>query len=92
MDKLLLLIINIIVQGYVPNLLGIIPYAGIDLAIYETLKALYCKHSKATEPGVLALLGQHISLFHFMLLIRNIAFCEIYKQWKNECVMRSCMP
>lgn len=22
-------------KGYVPNLLGIIPYAGIDLAIYE---------------------------------------------------------
>ncbi|KAF8382159.1 hypothetical protein PRIPAC_71301 [Pristionchus pacificus] len=44
-------------KGYVPNLLGIIPYAGIDLAIYETLKALYCKHSKATEPGVLALLA-----------------------------------
>lgn len=22
-------------RGYVPNLLGIIPYAGIDLAIYE---------------------------------------------------------
>lgn len=24
-------------KGYVPNLLGIIPYAGIDLAIYEVL-------------------------------------------------------
>lgn len=22
-------------KGYIPNLLGIIPYAGIDLAIYE---------------------------------------------------------
>ena len=22
-------------RGYVPNMLGIIPYAGIDLAIYE---------------------------------------------------------
>jgi solute carrier family 25 phosphate transporter 23/24/25/41 len=22
-------------RGYVPNLLGIIPYAGIDLAVYE---------------------------------------------------------
>lgn len=22
-------------KGYVPNMLGIIPYAGIDLAIYE---------------------------------------------------------
>lgn len=22
-------------KGYIPNILGIIPYAGIDLAIYE---------------------------------------------------------
>ena len=22
-------------RGYIPNLLGIIPYAGIDLAVYE---------------------------------------------------------
>ncbi|KJH44373.1 hypothetical protein DICVIV_09613 [Dictyocaulus viviparus] len=44
-------------KGYVPNLLGIIPYAGIDLAIYETLKKLYVRHHKdCTEPGVLALL------------------------------------
>uniref|UniRef100_A0A8D3BKC6 EF-hand domain-containing protein n=1 Tax=Scophthalmus maximus TaxID=52904 RepID=A0A8D3BKC6_SCOMX len=25
-------------KGYIPNLLGIIPYAGIDLAVYESLK------------------------------------------------------
>ncbi|XP_025162837.1 calcium-binding mitochondrial carrier protein SCaMC-2 isoform X2 [Harpegnathos saltator] len=25
-------------RGYIPNLIGIIPYAGIDLAVYETLK------------------------------------------------------
>ncbi|XP_068208078.1 mitochondrial adenyl nucleotide antiporter SLC25A24 isoform X2 [Palaemon carinicauda] len=31
-------------RGYVPNLLGIIPYAGIDLAIYETLKKTYIDH------------------------------------------------
>uniref|UniRef100_A0A7E4VED8 EF-hand domain-containing protein n=1 Tax=Panagrellus redivivus TaxID=6233 RepID=A0A7E4VED8_PANRE len=45
-------------KGYVPNLLGIIPYAGIDLAIYETLKSVYVKsHPDLTEPGVLALLA-----------------------------------
>lgn len=33
-------------RGYVPNMCGIIPYAGIDLAIYETLKNTYIrKHS-----------------------------------------------
>jgi solute carrier family 25 phosphate transporter 23/24/25/41 len=30
-------------RGYLPNLLGIIPYAGIDLAVYETLKRAYLK-------------------------------------------------
>ena len=45
-------------QGYVPNLLGIIPYAGIDLTVYETLKAAYRNYStEHTEPGVLALLA-----------------------------------
>lgn len=24
-------------KGYIPNLVGIIPYAGIDLAVYEVL-------------------------------------------------------
>jgi hypothetical protein len=28
-------------RGYVPNLLGIVPYAGIDLAVYEV--SLYLK-------------------------------------------------
>ncbi|XP_044734375.1 calcium-binding mitochondrial carrier protein SCaMC-2-A isoform X2 [Chrysoperla carnea] len=30
-------------RGYIPNILGIIPYAGIDLAVYETLKKSYIK-------------------------------------------------
>ncbi|KAK1896495.1 Calcium-binding mitochondrial carrier protein SCaMC-1 [Dissostichus eleginoides] len=46
-------------KGYVPNLIGIIPYAGIDLAVYESLKnfwlARYAKDS--ANPGILVLLG-----------------------------------
>uniref|UniRef100_A0A8C2ZRP6 EF-hand domain-containing protein n=1 Tax=Cyclopterus lumpus TaxID=8103 RepID=A0A8C2ZRP6_CYCLU len=46
-------------KGYVPNLLGIIPYAGIDLAVYESLKnfwlSRYAKDS--ANPGILVLLG-----------------------------------
>ena len=30
--------VKVFYKGYWPNLFGIIPYAGIDLAIYETLK------------------------------------------------------
>jgi len=33
--------IRVFYRGYVPNLLGILPYAGIDLAVYETLKIKY---------------------------------------------------
>ncbi|KAI5730581.1 hypothetical protein M8J76_015370 [Diaphorina citri] len=46
-------------RGYVPNLLGIIPYAGIDLAVYETLKNSYFrKHDDDNEaPSVLLLLA-----------------------------------
>jgi len=28
-------------RGYVPNLLGILPYAGIDLAVYEVMFIKY---------------------------------------------------
>ncbi|KAI6191345.1 hypothetical protein M3Y97_00218200 [Aphelenchoides bicaudatus] len=44
-------------RGYIPNLLGIIPYAGVDLSVYETLKSIYIKSHEETEPGVLTLLG-----------------------------------
>uniref|UniRef100_A0A672HL54 Calcium-binding mitochondrial carrier protein SCaMC-1-like n=1 Tax=Salarias fasciatus TaxID=181472 RepID=A0A672HL54_SALFA len=46
-------------KGYIPNLLGIIPYAGIDLAVYETLKNTWLSyHTKdSANPGVLVLLG-----------------------------------
>ncbi|XP_064649161.1 calcium-binding mitochondrial carrier protein SCaMC-2-like isoform X2 [Lineus longissimus] len=45
-------------RGYVPNILGIIPYAGIDLAIYETLKNKYINsHPDNADPGILVLLA-----------------------------------
>ncbi|XP_065067582.1 mitochondrial adenyl nucleotide antiporter SLC25A24-like [Rhopilema esculentum] len=45
-------------KGLTPGLIGIIPYAGIDLAIYETLKTTWLnRHGKeSTDPGVLVLL------------------------------------
>lgn len=46
-------------RGYVPNILGIVPYAGIDLAVYETLKRKYLKKHKSDDerPSFLVLLG-----------------------------------
>ncbi|KAG5286551.1 hypothetical protein AALO_G00016130 [Alosa alosa] len=46
-------------KGYTPNLIGIIPYAGIDLAVYESLKNMWLsRYAKDTaNPGILVLLG-----------------------------------
>ncbi|XP_067001152.1 mitochondrial adenyl nucleotide antiporter SLC25A23 isoform X2 [Anabrus simplex] len=45
-------------RGYVPNLLGIIPYAGIDLAVYETLKNTYLRQrNDGDTPSVFLLLA-----------------------------------
>ncbi|XP_056274789.1 calcium-binding mitochondrial carrier protein SCaMC-2-A [Pseudoliparis swirei] len=47
-------------RGYVPNMLGIIPYAGIDLAVYETLKNHYLDQystNGSANPGVVVLLA-----------------------------------
>ncbi|XP_068196617.1 mitochondrial adenyl nucleotide antiporter SLC25A24-like isoform X1 [Antennarius striatus] len=46
-------------KGYIPNLVGIIPYAGIDLAVYESLKNAWLSyHAKdSANPGVLVLVG-----------------------------------
>uniref|UniRef100_A0A8C6KUX0 Solute carrier family 25 member 25a n=1 Tax=Nothobranchius furzeri TaxID=105023 RepID=A0A8C6KUX0_NOTFU len=46
-------------KGYVPNMLGIVPYAGIDLAVYETLKNSYLQTygTNSSDPGVLVLLA-----------------------------------
>lgn len=44
-------------KGYIPNILGIIPYAGIDLAVYETLKKKYLKSHPSEQPSILLLLA-----------------------------------
>uniref|UniRef100_A0A5F8GGZ3 Solute carrier family 25 member 24 n=1 Tax=Monodelphis domestica TaxID=13616 RepID=A0A5F8GGZ3_MONDO len=46
-------------KGYVPNFLGILPYAGIDLAVYELLKNNWLEHfaEDSVNPGVLVLLA-----------------------------------
>ncbi|XP_043706000.1 calcium-dependent mitochondrial ATP-magnesium/phosphate carrier protein 2-like isoform X2 [Telopea speciosissima] len=45
-------------RGLIPSLLGIIPYAGIDLAVYEALKDMSKTHIlHDNEPGPLMQLG-----------------------------------
>ncbi|XP_024971713.1 calcium-binding mitochondrial carrier protein SCaMC-1-like isoform X2 [Cynara cardunculus var. scolymus] len=44
-------------RGIVPSLFGIIPYAGIDLAAYETLKEMSRSYIIQDKPGPLVQLG-----------------------------------
>lgn len=44
--------VTVFYRGYVPNLLGILPYAGIDLAVYETLKNKYLSRFGNTGDSV----------------------------------------
>ncbi|XP_047580867.1 calcium-binding mitochondrial carrier protein SCaMC-1-like [Lutra lutra] len=46
-------------RGYIPNFLGILPYAGIDFAVYELLKNYWLEHhaGESTDPGIRILLG-----------------------------------
>ncbi|KAM5294625.1 mitochondrial adenyl nucleotide antiporter SLC25A24-like [Glossophaga mutica] len=46
-------------KGYVANVLGIIPYAGIDLTVYELLKNYWLEHyaNNSVDPGLMILLG-----------------------------------
>jgi len=42
-------------RGLVPSLIGIMPYAAVDLAVYDVLKTLYASRMQH-DPGVLTLL------------------------------------
>jgi len=44
-------------RGYIPNMLGILPYAGIDLAVYETLKKKYLTYHQQETPSFWVLLA-----------------------------------
>ncbi|XP_069863485.1 mitochondrial adenyl nucleotide antiporter SLC25A24-like isoform X4 [Dipodomys merriami] len=46
-------------KGYVPNMLGIVPYTSLDLAVYELLKNYWLEHfaQKSVNPGIMILLA-----------------------------------
>lgn len=48
----------LIIKGLVPALSGIMPYAGVDLAVYSTLKDKYFGR-KGIVPGPLSLLSMN---------------------------------
>lgn len=44
-------------KGLLASLVGIVPYSGVDLALYSLLKDTYAAHFPDSEPGVLTLLA-----------------------------------
>ncbi|XP_008067856.1 calcium-binding mitochondrial carrier protein SCaMC-1-like [Carlito syrichta] len=51
--------VKVFFKGYIPNLLGIAPYTGIDLAVFELLKNYWLEHytGNSVNPGIMILLG-----------------------------------
>jgi len=43
-------------RGLVPSVIGVVPYAGVDLAVYSLLKEQWAHRWPEKEPGVIALL------------------------------------
>uniref|UniRef100_A0A8C5Z5Q2 Calcium-binding mitochondrial carrier protein SCaMC-1-like n=1 Tax=Marmota marmota marmota TaxID=9994 RepID=A0A8C5Z5Q2_MARMA len=83
--------IRALFKGYVPNLLGIVPYAGIDLAVYEFLKNHWLKHyaEDSVNPGVIILLacstlshtcGQLVSFPLYLIRTRMQADGDLLKE------------
>ncbi|CAF2036588.1 unnamed protein product [Rotaria magnacalcarata] len=68
-------------RGYVLNQVGIIPFAGFDLACYETLKNLYIKKHNHQEPPIYVVLGcGAISSFTGQLVTYPIALLRTRRQ------------
>ncbi len=38
-------------KGWLPSVIGVIPYVGLNFGVYETLKAMLLKHYGANPPG-----------------------------------------
>lgn len=64
-------------KGYIPNLLGIIPYAGIDLAVYEVC----C--SDISQPPLCLLFDICCSYYNLISLSRLIKYILNFITFKH---------
>ncbi|CAF1356183.1 unnamed protein product [Adineta ricciae] len=68
-------------RGYVLNQVGIVPYAGFDLAFYESLKRLYiASHNNQEPPTYVVLSCGAISSFTAQLITYPIALVRTRRQ------------
>lgn len=45
--------VSALFRGLLPSVVGVIPYAGVDFAVYSTLRDVYTRRYPNTHPGVL---------------------------------------
>ncbi|CAF1296568.1 unnamed protein product [Rotaria magnacalcarata] len=68
-------------RGYMLNQIGIVPYAGFDLACYESLKRLYVtKHNNCEAPIYIVLSCGAISSFTGQMVTYPISLLRIRRQ------------
>ncbi|CAF4109534.1 unnamed protein product [Rotaria sp. Silwood2] len=68
-------------RGYVLNQIGIVPFAGFDLACYETLKRLYITSHNNQQPPIYVVLGcGALSSFTGQLVTYPIALMRTRRQ------------
>ncbi len=53
-------------RGWLPSVIGVIPYVGLNFSVYETLKDMVLKHyGESIQPVHSLILSQH----HIFLLL-----------------------
>uniref|UniRef100_T1II66 EF-hand domain-containing protein n=1 Tax=Strigamia maritima TaxID=126957 RepID=T1II66_STRMM len=60
-------------RGFVPNICGIIPYAGIDLTVYETMKKYFLHHYHYEVDNK----GKRPFLYGFIILMCGTTSCTV---------------
>ncbi len=62
-------------RGWLPSVIGVIPYVGLNFSVYETLKDMVLKHYGESVQSVHAfILSQH-HIFMLLSMEANIINC-----------------
>jgi len=64
-------------RGYVPNIIGIVPYAGIDLTVYEVCPHIYISINKYVRLGFFAIICLSYVQNPAKVLQCNILICPV---------------
>jgi hypothetical protein len=63
-------------RGWLPSVIGVIPYVGLNFSVYETLKDVVLKHYGESVQAVHSLVQSQHHIFLLLLSEANIEFNE----------------